>query len=110
MKLNEYIANENIQDYEKLQENAHYDPEENVCKNLVLELRYELLWAGYEIIEVHLEILLGNISLSNIAKDDDLYIRQYFQVDFVHVNKSAEIHKPKQEILDITQENLLVFQ
>ena len=54
-----------------------------------------MLWAGYEIIEVHLEILLGNISLSNIAKDDDLYIRQYFQVDFVHVNKSAEIHKPK---------------
>eukprot|EP00090_Calanus_glacialis_P017441 TRINITY_DN27160_c0_g1_i1.p1 TRINITY_DN27160_c0_g1~~TRINITY_DN27160_c0_g1_i1.p1 ORF type:complete len:534 (+),score=142.64 TRINITY_DN27160_c0_g1_i1:3-1604(+) len=96
-KFMENIDNENIQDYEKLQENAHYDPEENACKNLVLEARYELLWAGYEIIEVHVEILLGNISLSNIAKDDsDLYIRQYFQVNFVHVNKSAEIQKTKQ--------------
>jgi len=97
-KFKENIENENIRDYEKLQENAHYDPEENACKNLVLEARYTFSWAGYEILDVEVDILLGNISLSDLGKDDtDLHIRQYFKVEFIHVNKTAAEKKPKHQ-------------
>ena len=94
IQFKENVENGNIREYEKLQENAHYDPEENACKNLVLEARYTFSWAGYQILGAQVDILLGNISLTNLGAD--LAIRQHFQVEFVHVNKSAKVKKPSQ--------------
>ena len=72
---------------------AHLEPASLACTNLVLEARYELVWAGPRILQVaalrapasvttsclqvRAAVLLGNISL---AQRQNVSIRQHFQV------------------------------
>merc|ERR1719273_2253682 len=77
---------------------AHHNPDTGRCNNLVLEVRYEVIWSGVQIKKVKADLLLTNISLVELKRNHvmpNVSLQQHFKTFYTHSSKSMTQTSPK---------------
>ena len=103
VKFSENVRNIRIQKLEGQPGSITYDEGRGVCRNVVLEVRYELVWSGIQIKEVRADILTGDIDLSSLTDHGKnrtkAYLLQFFKAKFSHVRLSNKTTGGQREIV-----------
>ena len=91
VKFSENVRNARVQESKRRPGPVAYDEGRGLCRNVVLEVRYELVWSGIRIEEVRTDVLTGDVDLSILAGRGEkakARLVQFFEAKFRHAGSN----------------------